>query len=605
MNPRPLELLAPARNRHTAFAAIDSGADAVYMGFEGLGARAAASNSAEDVRAVADYAHLFGTKLYITLNTIVYEEELERARGYVRDVFLAGADAIIVQDMAYLQMNECNMTIHLSTQADLSDVGKIRFFESLGVQRAVLARELSVEQIAEIHSECPTIELESFVHGALCCSFSGQCYLSEYQVGRSANRGECCQSCRSRYDLVDESGNVLIRDRYLLSTKDLNASSELEKLIRAGVVSFKIEGRLKDEGYVRNVCAYYSDLLDAFCSRNPAYARASYGKSRRAFTPDVSRSFNRGFTIFNLQGKSEKTGNIHFAKSIGEPIGRVQRVQGAKLTIDTAKPLHSGDGLVYLNGENNLEGLLVNSAFGKEVTANRRADIALGTMLYRNRDVEFDKRLSAKENCRKIGVRATLTDAALVFETENGCTVGLELPSGLTEARNRDNYAENLRRQIGKFGGEVFALTDFSIETERRPFFPIALLNDLRRRAVGLLKAELQRRNAPRHTQKLNADVPYYKPKADYRENISNSQSEQFYRSRGVRVEEKAFELQPKRAGVELMRSKNCLLYNLGQCKRRDKLRQGYKGELFLRDNRHTYRLSFDCSKCEMSVWSM
>lgn len=605
MNRRTLELLAPARNRQTAFAAIDSGADAVYMGFEGLGARAAATNSAEDVRAVADYAHLFGAKLYVTLNTIVYEEELERARAYVRAVFLAGADAIIIQDMAYLQMNECNMTIHLSTQADLSDVEKIHFFENLGVQRAVLARELSIGQIAAIHSECPTIELESFVHGALCCSFSGRCYLSEYQVGRSANRGECCQSCRSRYDLLDDRGSVLIRNRYLLSAKDLNASSELESLIGAGVVSFKIEGRLKDEGYVRNVCAYYSTLLDDFCTRNPGYTRASYGKSRRAFTPDVSRSFNRGFTTFNLKGKSETTGNIHFAKSIGEPVGRVRSAQGARLRIDTAKPLHGGDGLVYLNGENNLEGLLVNSALGDEITANRRTDIAVGTMLYRNRDTEFEKQLSSKGNCRKIGVRATLTDAALVFETENGCSVGLELPGGLTESRNKENYAENLRKQIGKFGGEVFALTDFSLETERRPFFPIAVLNDLRRRAVGLMKVELQSRNAPRHTQVLKAETPYYKPAADYRENISNSQSELFYRSRGVRVEEKAFELQEKRAGVELMRSKNCLRYNLGQCKKRDALKQGYKGELFLRDNRHTYRLSFDCSKCEMSVWSM
>ncbi len=604
MKARQLELLAPAKNVQVAFAAVDSGADAVYMGFEALGARAAATNTLEDIKKVVSYAHLFGVKVYVTLNTIVYEEELPKAESYVRQLKEAGVDAIIVQDMAYLQMNVDNMTLHTSTQADSSSLDKVRFFSSLGIQRVVLAREMTIEQIAEIHRQCPEIELECFVHGALCCAYSGQCYLSHYQSGRSANRGECCQSCRSSYDLLDAKGNILIQDCYFLSTKDLNASSLLGDLIRAGAVSFKIEGRLKDEGYVRNVTAYYSRLLDEFCKNNPQYARSSYGRVETDFLPDPYKSFNRGFTTFNLKGKSEATGDCNFTKSLGEPLGKVSDNRNGNITIATSKPLHSGDGIVFLNAEKKAEGFLVNNANGNTIKPNRKIILPKGTMLYRNRDTEFEKQLFSSANCRKIGVKATINDAVLRIETENACVAEVELPRGLALAEKTQDYEVNLCRQIGKMGATVFELIDFSYDCAQKYFFPSAVLNDLRRRCLELLQEELRKRNQATHSQGLNLNAKYIKPEADYRENISNSQSADFYCSMGVKIKEYALETQSKRQNIELMHSKNCLRYNLGQCLKRDKLAKGFEGDLFLRDNNHTYRLEFDCSKCEMSLWS-
>ncbi len=604
MKARLLELLAPAKNPKVAFAAVDSGADAVYMGFESLGARVAAANSLDEIKQVVDYAHLFGVKVYVTLNTIVYEEELAKAERYVWQLKEAGVDAIIVQDMAYLQINAANMTLHTSTQADSSSLDKVKFFSSLGIERAVLAREMTIDQIAEIHRQCPEIELECFVHGALCCSYSGQCYLSHYQSGRSANRGECCQSCRSSYDLLDKNGNVLIADRYFLSTKDLNASLLLGDLIRAGAVTFKIEGRLKDEGYVRNVTAYYSRLLDEFCKANPQYARSSYGRVQTDFSPDLYKSFNRGFTTFNLKGKSDKTGDCNFTKSLGEPLGKVLDTKNGNIIIATNKPLHSGDGMFFLNADKQAEGFLINHASGNTIKPNRKISLPKGTMLYRNRDTEFEKQLSSSANCRKIGVKATLNDTTLRIETENGCVAEVETPKGLALAEKTQDYEENLRRQIGKMGSTVFELTDFSYDCAQKYFFPASVLNDLRRRCLERLQEELQKKNQAAHTQNLNLNVKYIKPEADYRENVSNSQSAEFYRSKGVKIKEYALETQSERQDIELMRSKNCLRYNLGECLQRNRLSKGFEGDLFLRDNNHTYRLEFDCSKCEMSLWT-
>lgn len=600
-----LELLAPARDKSVAFAAINAGADAVYMGFEKFGARASAGNSLQDIIQVVSYAHLFGVKVYITLNTILYDEETSQAKEAVRDLYAAGVDAIIVQDMAYVQMNECNMTLHASTQADNSTKEKVKWFEKLGFQRVVLAREMTIEQIRDIHASCPDMELEFFVHGALCCSFSGRCYLSLYQSGRSANRGECCQSCRSRYDLLNDKGETLIKDSYLLSTKDFNASEKIEELIEAGVVSFKIEGRLKDAGYVSNVTAYYSSLLNSFCSKNKQYTRSSYGKSVLNFVPDVSRSFNRGFTIFNLEGKSEKTGNTTFTKSIGKAIGRVVECKNGTIRIDSKDTLHSSDGILFFDQKGNPEGFLVNEVSGSYIRPNRKVNPPAGTMLYRNKDPEFEKLTCSNANKRKIGITARIGKGTLCFEAENGAKASVKTDFSPEICSKQDGYIDNLKRQIGKLGSTVFVLTDLVCDCKEKYFYPNSVLAEMRRKCCERLEEELLSKNSAVHSQKLSKPSEYIIDKADYRENISNSLSEEFYRSMGVSVEQKALETSPIRGETELMRSKNCIRYNLGQCLQRDKLSKGFEGRLFLKDNRHTYRLEFDCSSCTMSLWSI
>lgn len=604
MEQRFIELLSPARNKETAFAAIDCGADAVYMGFERFGARVSAGNSLEDIREVVNYAHLFGVKVYVTLNTILYNEELESARQTVRDLYQAGVDAIIVQDMAYLQMNECNMTIHASTQANNFTKEKVKWFENAGIERVVLARELSIEDIREIHSYCPDVELEFFIHGALCCSVSGRCYLSHYQTKRSANRGECCQSCRSSYDLLNANGEVLIKDAYLLSTKDFNAASKLEDLIKAGVVSFKIEGRLKDINYVRNVTAYYSELMNDFCKRNPQYKRSSYGKVDLNFSPDVEKSFNRGFTIFNLEGKSEKTGNMKSTKSLGKVFGRVVSEKDGFIKTDSKEALHSGDGIVFFDQKGDLNGLLVNAVTANGFRANKKISIPKGTVLYRNKDVAFDKQLSGNSASRNIWIDAYLSDNELRFQTENNVIASISFEHVKEAVKNTNAYEENLRKQIGKLGDTVFALRNFSYNCSERYFFPNSLLADLRRRCCDLLTEKLKEKNRALHSQILNKNTNYISQEVDYQENVSNDLSKEFYEQMGVKVCESAVEINPIKRNHELMRSKNCLRFNLGQCLRRDKLSKGFEGELFLRDNQHTYRLSFDCSNCMMSVWA-
>lgn len=604
-NTRKLELLAPARDKDVAFAAINAGADAVYMGFEKFGARASAGNSLQDIGQVVSYAHLFGVKVYVTLNTILYDEETEQAREAVRNLYAAGVDAIIVQDMAYVQMNECNMTLHASTQADNSTKEKVKWFEQLGFQRVVLAREMTIGQIRDIHKACPDMELEFFVHGALCCSFSGRCYLSLYQSGRSANRGECCQSCRSRYDLLDDKGETLIKDSCLLSTKDFNASAKIEELIEAGIVSFKIEGRLKDAGYVSNVTAYYSSLIDKFCTKNKQYSRPSYGKSILNFVPDVSRSFNRGFTIFNLEGKGEKTGNPAFTKSIGKAIGRVVECKNGTITINTKEKLHPSDGILFFDQNGNPEGFLVNEVSGSCIRPSRKVNPPAGTLLYRNKDTEFEKLICSKENKRKIGIIAHLGKGTLSFEAENGTKASVKTDFNLEICSKQEGYIDNLQRQIGKLGSTVFELTDLVCDCQEKYFYPNSVLAEMRRRCCEKLERELLSKNSAVHSQKLNKPSEYITDKVDYRENISNSLSEEFYRTMGVSVEQKALETAPAREETELMRSKNCIRYNLGQCLKRDKLSKGFEGRLFLRDNKHTYRLEFDCSSCTMSLWSI
>lgn len=632
MKQKKLELLSPARNLETAISAIDAGADAIYMGFERFGARVSAGNTAEDIRQAVEYAHLFGVKVYVTMNTILYDEELEDAKRTLHSLAEVGVDALIVQDAAMLELNDIKLPLHASTQADCSSKEKIRILREIGFRRAVLARELSMEEIADIHRTFPDMELEVFVHGALCCSFSGQCYMSEYLTGRSANRGNCCQACRSDYSLFQSDGKCLVRNAPLLNMKDLNASSLLEELVlKGGAVSFKIEGRLKDIVYVKNITAYYSLLLDEFCSKQPEYSRSSYGKARIDFTPSPSRSFNRGFTIFNLKGKSEPTCDLNNTKSLGTYVGRISAVEkNHTLCIESSESLHPGDGIVYRIADKS-DGFLVNRVeYGVSQAVNKQnkqsnrliiypnrplTDIKAGVSLYRNRDKAFEQSVLNSRKARQIAVNARIHAVkegerelnCLSMEAENGISATVCMDFPLETARNTDNYLDKLKAMLSKTGGTNFHLSDFSYELAEPYFFSAAQINALRRSCIEQLSENIRHHN--RRTEEMTIKKDGIESmtcrRVDYKSNISNRLAEAFFRRNGVEKIEPAYELTHRKGEVELMRSRNCIRYNLNLCLRRNKLTQEQKEDLYLTDRTHKYRLAFDCKNCIMHLYGM
>lgn len=631
MKQRKLELLSPARNLETALAAIDAGADAVYMGFERFGARVSAGNTAEDIRKAVEYAHLFGVKVYVTMNTILYDEELEDARRALHNLAEAGVDALIVQDAAMPELDDIKLPLHASTQADCSSKEKVRILGEIGFRRVVLARELSIEEMADIHRTFPEMELEVFVHGALCCSFSGQCYMSEYLTGRSANRGNCCQACRSDYSLFQANGKCLVRNAPLLNMKDLNASSLLDELVlKGGAVSFKIEGRLKDVVYVKNITAYYSLLLDEFCRKHPQYCRSSYGKARIDFTPSPSRSFNRGFTIFNLKGKSEPTCDLNNTKSLGTYVGKISAVEKNRMYIETAEMLHSGDGMVYRIGDKS-GGFLVNRVESASLRAANKGDkpvnhliiypnrpltdIKAGVSLYRNRDRVFEQAVLDSRKPRLIEVKARIHAVkegerevnCLTMEAENGVSATVSMDFPLEAARNTENHADKLMAMLSKTGGTNFHLSDFSYELAEPYFFSAARINALRRSCIEQLSANIRLHNRRKEemTIKKEGIESMTCRRVDYKSNISNRLAEAFFRRNGVEEIEPAYELTHRKGEVELMRSRNCIRYNLNLCLRRNKLTQEQKEDLYLTDRTHKYRLAFDCRNCVMHLYGM
>lgn len=598
-----LELLSPARNPEIAKAAIDCGADAVYMGYERFGARSVATNNLEDLKQVIDYAHIFGVRVYITMNTLLFDDELELAQKSVEELNSINADAIIVQDMAYLQTHNVPMQLHASTQMNVFTKEKLRFLYETGISRVVLPREFSIEQINEMHNYCPEVELEAFIHGALCCSISGQCYLSLYQTGRSGNRGVCSQSCRSRYDLINFEGKILQKDKYLLSTKDFNASLHLAEMIKAGVCSFKIEGRLKDITYVKNVTTHYNRLLNEFVANNPQYQRASAGRILSEIETDLEKTFNRGYTSFYLQGRQEQTGNIHTTKSIGKYIGEVKDCTSAGIKIQTNEILYPSDGLIAVDEEGISEGFLVNNYFKGIIQPNKEIKLRNGVKIYRNKDSEFEKKILLPSH-RKLKVDITLTSNKIKAIEEGGCEVELSFSTPEQLANNTDNYYNKLKEQISKMGNTPFELNQFIYDSEEKYFFPMSFLNSLRRQVLELLEQNILSNYKSLEQNPLNFDIAYPKQEVDYTENISNEQSRKFYESKGVNIKEYALEKDMKQGEICLMRSRNCIRYNLGQCLQRHKLKKDYQSDLILRDNNHQYRLKFNCKDCLMEVYS-
>ena len=486
---RKIELLAPAKNLECGIAAIDHGADAVYIGAPKFGARAAAVNSLEDIAALVEYAHLYNARIYVTVNTILKDEELQETEKMIWALFRAGVDALIVQDMGITGLNLPPIPLHASTQMDNRTVEKVRFLADAGFRQVVLARELSLREISKIHEACPDVPLEIFVHGALCVSYSGQCYVSQACFGRSANRGECAQFCRLPFSLVDAEGRVIVKDKHLLSLKDLNQSDELEALLDAGASSFKIEGRLKDVSYVKNVTAAYRRKLDAIFARRKEYARASSGSCRYAFNPQLDKSFSRGFTHYYLHGRTKDVFSFDTPKSLGEEMGTMKEARGNYLTVAGLKSFNNGDGVCYIDEQGRLQGFRINRVEGTKLYPQEMPRIKPRTVLYRNFDQEFEKILARKSSERRIAVSVRLTDTpfgfALTLTDEDDNSVTLSLAREKEPARTPQE--ENLKTQLAKFGNTPFEAVRIDIDFAGNWFLPASVLADFRRQAVEKL----------------------------------------------------------------------------------------------------------------------
>ena len=486
---RTLELLAPARDLECGKAAIDHGADAVYIGAARFGARAAAGNSVDDIAELCRYAHGYGARVYVTVNTIVYDEELEATRLLLLQLDEAGADAVLVQDMAVLDMvRGGRMAAHASTQTDNRTAAKVRWLRDVGFSRVVLARELSAQEVAGIHAEVPDVELEVFVHGALCVSYSGQCYASQYCFGRSANRGECAQFCRLKFDLVDADGRAIERGRYFLSLKDMCRLDGLEALVDAGATSFKIEGRLKDVAYVKNVTAAYSLRLDEIIRRHPGqYRRASFGRCAYAFTPDLRKTFNRGYTQYFLDGRRTDMASMDTPKAKGEFVGRVKELRGTSFTVAGLATFANGDGLCFVGSDGRLEGFRVNRVQNNRLFPQRMpSGLLAGTALYRNNDQEFERQLSRQSSVRKIpvGLKLEMTDAglALTAQVDGGPVVRVEAPLELQKAEH--DQRGNVVKQLSKLGTTVYECSGVELPEGFDCFIPSSVLAKLRRSVV-------------------------------------------------------------------------------------------------------------------------
>lgn len=598
---RTIELLAPARDRESGEAAIGHGADAVYIGADRFGAREAAGNSFTDIKLLCEYAHKYFAKVYLTLNTILYDNELEQAREMVVRAFDAGCDAIIVQDMALLEMDLPPIPLFASTQTDNCTPEKIEFLQNIGFSRVILARELSLKQIAEI-GKSTTIELESFVHGSLCVSYSGRCYLSEALSGRSANRGCCAQLCRLPFDLYGAQGAKIAADKHLLSLKDLNMSDCLDDLIAAGVTSFKIEGRLKDISYVKNITAYYRKRIDALLDRSENYRKSSSGKVELFFEPDAERSFSRGFTAYFAEGRKRGL-NAGTAKSTGKFCGTVSSVARRSFTIDSAGSLANGDGVCFFDSSGKLLGTRVNTANGNTITPLSMKGISAGTEIFRNSDRLFDKRLAATSAVRKIhaGVSVAISGNAIRISAkdEDDIVVEVSVPHSAEKAIAKDRMRTAIVEQFGKTGDAIF---DFQIDcAECEYFFPVSAINAWRRQLIGVLETERRNRYRRKESQIVRSDIPYITDEIDYTANVSNSLAEQFYRRHGVRKIAKAVETGAVPA--RLMFNKYCVKFELGICPVKQNAPQS--GDLFLIYSNKKLKLHFDCKKCEMSVMTV
>lgn len=611
----PLELLAPAKNKILGMAAVDHGADAVYIGASRFGARAAVGNTVREIEDLCAYAHFYRAKVYVALNTLLFDHELEEAQKLVFRLWEAGADALIIQDMGLLELDLPPMPLFASTQTDNRTVDKVTFLEKTGFQRVILARELGLDQISEIRA-ATRVELEAFVHGALCVCYSGQCYMSAAIGGRSANRGACGQPCRLPWNLVDRDGRVLAENRYLLSLKDMNRSAHLPALIKAGITSFKIEGRLKDLAYVKNITAYYRKKLDALIAGDPGHRKASSGRVDLLFSPDPAKTFSRGATDYYLTDPGP--GPVHSMdtpKSRGEALGRVQKIGPDWFTVSGNKPLSNGDGLCFLDDSGKLRGFRVNriGKAGKIYPPGKdpmqQIPLKRGVPLFRNHDQAFSRQMAGETAVRRVGLDLVFSQIpggiALAGQDEDGYRAEVEQHHRPEAAKKPDQALAVLERQLARLGNTRFYLRRLSIASDP-VFVPAGVLNQLRRDLVAELARVRETAYCRQERQGFPAPVPFPSDRLDFRGNVANQAAVRFYEKRGVRSTQPAFEQQRPAGPVRLMTTRHCICHSLGHCTR-DKApdSRDWKGPLFLENEKGHFELRFDCARCRMEILSI
>ena len=629
-----IELLLPAKDLSTGKTAINHGADAVYIGASAFGARQAAGNSLQDIETLVQYAHLYGSKVHVTVNTVLFDNELEGARKLLWDLYHIGVDAVLIQDLGLLKLDIPPLTFHASTQCHNHSVERIQFLEKLGFTRAVLAREVDLQTIQNIHNQT-NIELEAFVHGALCVCYSGQCYLSRMMTGRSGNRGECAQICRTRFDLQDRNGKVLIHNKHLLSLKDMCRADYLEEMMNAGIVSFKVEGRLKNESYVKNVTAFYRQRLDSILDGHPEYQRVGSGVTRFFFTPDAHKTFNRTFTPYFLDGHREKMASFDTPKAMGEFIGYLKQSDGKylfegsgmrqkaignskqptasskqptansqQLIANNQQPISNGDGLCFINAAGELEGFLVNGVEGNRIIPQKPLSNFTKVELYRNIDKKFEKILEGKTAERKIAVDMLFEEqpdtVRLIVTDEDGCTVTLEESIEYAPAQQPEKMLETLRTTLSKLGNTVFEARCIEIP-KCTAFLRAGFINELKAKAVEKLMAARVAHFHPQDNPLRYSPTPLFQH-ADYLRNITNEAHRAVYEDFGATEIEYGLDKTENYAGKALMTCKYCLRYELGWCKKNPTVSNAPKDPLYLISGKHRFRLEFDCGKCEMRI---
>lgn len=598
-----LELLAPARNAATAIDAINHGADAIYMGAAKFGAREQAANSFDEIKKVVDYAHLFNVKVFSTVNTIFFDNEKEELREMVIKLWDLGVDALIIQDTGLLEMNLPPMCFHVSTQANNRTLERIKFWEKTGVSRIVLARELSINEISNIRQHT-NIELEAFIHGALCVSYSGSCYMSCDMNNRSANRGNCSQPCRLPYDLTDSNGSIIRKNEHLISLNDLDTSTVIDDMIRAGITSFKIEGRLKDPLYVKNITAHYSKLLNRFIEKNSNYTRSSKGICTIGFVPDPEKSFNRGTVTHFLKGRSIGLVNPTTPKSMGKLVGKVTKIEKKMFATDSYIDLVKGDGICF-NHNGTLLGTQITATEGKWYKPQDISGITIGTNIYRNRDHNFIKQVERSDTPRKrtCSINISFIDNKIQI-TALSDTISTQTTTEYTEiAENREKATNTWQIQMAKSGDTCFTIQNIDIEGEKTAHLPVSTINTLRREILAILENKIRQNHFDsRQTSKINT-IDFYKQSIDYHENVSNSLAQQFYQKRGVKHIENAFELiKPDKSEYVVMTTKYCILFELGYCLKSNNKKQPFKLPLYLSHKERKYRLEFNCKECQMII---
>jgi collagenase-like PrtC family protease len=606
---KKVEILAPAKNLVQGMAAINSGADAVYIGAPQFGARSNATNSIEDIGELVQYAHLFKAQVFVVVNTILYDHELEDCKKMIHELYHIGVDALIVQDMAVMEMDLPPIVIHASTQANNRDPKHVKFLADAGMKRVVLARELNLDQIKDI-AKATDVELEFFVSGALCVSFSGNCYMSIANGERSANRGSCAQNCRLPYNLVDGTGKTLIANSHLLSIKDLDLSDQLPNLIEAGVTSFKIEGRLKDMVYVKNNTSFLRKKLDAFLENNDQFQKASSGRTFFNFDAEMDRSFNRGYTDYFVNKRTEKIGSWDSPKSQGQYIGKLIETKANGYIIENYEKLNNGDGLYFLNENNEPDGMQINIIVNNIVVPNTFKNIPTGTVIYRNSDAEFNRLVERDDSAiRKIGVNLTFTETndgfMLVAIDEDGHQSISSFESVKELAKNEESTTPNIIKNLSKTGGTPFIVDDVKVEFSQNWFLPISKVNEVRRVVLEQLIDIRVKEYHREEFQIQKTDHPYPVSQLDFTYNVSNQMARAFYKRHGVTEIEKAFELQWDPGKSRVMVTKYCVKYELGKCARfqRDTMGEKVVEPLTLTHGDNAYKLKFNCKPCEMEIW--